>query len=331
MPPSCAVQLNSGSLERRCGCCATAAAGAQPGSLVCFSLPLLLPIRSSNSQLSVSRAADGPLPFRSEMQLFRKGRTQHVCDHPALTKDTACCLPRPQLGGPPPPPELSPPPPASPTRHLVHPSALPPWQRVRRALEPDPLAYVTALLEAAPLRAPTARPSALLPLLRHGQHAPATLCTPRLALCGTRLADLPLDRSGKLAPLGLVGSVGSGSGSGSDGGGAVAHCHVSLGRTVKGIPDSGAWAEHRSSSSSSSSHRLPRFFSSVRPTLQPTQKAQLLAPANMHTRSCFPCGRYHRASALGARGPSLPVRRRPLPWRGAGAAATAGQGRGSWH
>ncbi|KAL4459178.1 hypothetical protein ABPG75_014043 [Micractinium tetrahymenae] len=117
--------------------------------------------------------------------------------------------------------------------------ALPPWQRVRRALGHEPLAYANALLEAAPLRAPTARPSALQPLLKRGQHSQATLCTPCLSLCGTRLEDLPVDRSGKLGPLGLGGSS-NGSSSGSSGSsGAVAHCHVSLGSTVKGVPRSG--------------------------------------------------------------------------------------------
>lgn len=123
------------------------------------------------------------------------------------------------------------------------PSLLLPRQRVHRALALDPLSYVKGLLDAAPLRAPTARPSVLQPLIRRGQHAPSSHCTPHLSLCGTRLTDLPVDRTGKLAPLGLV--CGSGSSSGAGAGGAVAHCRVLLGRTVKGVPRSGASARQQ--------------------------------------------------------------------------------------
>lgn len=111
-----------------------------------------------------------------------------------------------------------PPPPASPTRRALLPPPLLPWQRVRRALCPDPQAYMNGLGTLGP----TARPSALQPLHGNscGPRAPSSLCRPVLAPCGTRLTGLPTGRAGQLLPT------------------AAAQCYLSLG-TVKGLPHSG--------------------------------------------------------------------------------------------
>ncbi|EFN53588.1 expressed protein [Chlorella variabilis] len=116
-----------------------------------------------------------------------------------------------------------PPPPASPTRRALLPPPLLPWQRVRRALCPDPQAYMNGLGTLGP----TARPSALQPLHGNscGPRAPSSLCRPVLAPCGTRLTGLPTGRAGQLLPT------------------AAAQCYLSLG-TVKGLPHSGV-AERR--------------------------------------------------------------------------------------
>jgi hypothetical protein len=111
-------------------------------------------------------------------------------------------------------------PPPSPSRRPKQAQwpVLPPWQRLRQALVPDPLEHVRGLGTLAP----TARPSTLQPLHRHGDaHAPSALCRPRLAPCGTRLADLLVAPSGELQPT------------------DAAQCQLSLGR-VKGVPHSGA-------------------------------------------------------------------------------------------
>lgn len=116
----------------------------------------------------------------------------------------------------------APPPPASPTRrHALQPT-LPPWQRIRRALAADPLAYCQAL---GPL-GPAARASVLQPLALHNPvHAPSAMCRPPLSACGTQLGDLPVDRAGQLLPLHAD----------------VVQCHLTLG-AVGGVPHSGARA-----------------------------------------------------------------------------------------
>ncbi|KAL4854149.1 hypothetical protein ACK3TF_005007 [Chlorella vulgaris] len=111
-------------------------------------------------------------------------------------------------------------PPPSPSRRPKQAQwpVLPPWQRLRQALVPDPLEHVRGLGTLAP----TARPSTLQPLHCHGgAHSPSALCRPRLAPCGTRPADLLVAPSGELQPT------------------DAAQCHLSLGR-VKGVPRSGA-------------------------------------------------------------------------------------------
>ena len=114
--------------------------------------------------------------------------------------------------------------PPSPTAHrrrAQQQPALPPWQRLRRALHgPDPLVHVEGL---GPL-GPAARPSVLQPLARAGgAHAPSALCRPQLSLCGTRLADLPVDRQGRLQPQEA----------------GVVQCHLHLGRVA--VPHTGGW------------------------------------------------------------------------------------------
>lgn len=128
---------------------------------------------------------------------------------------------RDEPGQPPASPAAADDPPPSPTCRAFQPSPLPPEQRVRRALAPDPHAYVAAL---APALGPTARPSSLqLLAARGGRHAPSALCRPGLTLDATQLACLPVDRAGML--LGVQAGV--------------AQCHLTLG-TVKGVPRSGA-------------------------------------------------------------------------------------------
>lgn len=110
-------------------------------------------------------------------------------------------------------------------RRALQPPPLPPWQRLRRALQgADPLAHIDCL---GPL-GPAARPSVLQPLARAGgAHAPSSLCRPQLALCGTQLADLPVDRAGHLQPLAA----------------GVAQCHLHLSRVA--VPHTGGWQGSR--------------------------------------------------------------------------------------